>query len=148
MDPEASNTKVTVRRQIEASAEELFDAWLDPASLALWMCPDGIARSTAKVEAYVGGTFEILMISAEESFLHTGVYKVIDRPRLLVFTWISAATKQKETLVTVEFRAGDQTTEVIVTHEQLPDKDAIPSHRDGWSRALELRELKLAARTT
>lgn len=32
---------VTLRREIAASAEELFDAWLDPASLAVWMRPGG-----------------------------------------------------------------------------------------------------------
>jgi hypothetical protein len=36
----------------------------------------------------------------------------------LVFTWISPATRQKESLISVEFRAGHRTTEVVVTHEQ------------------------------
>ena len=30
-----SAPSLTVRREIEASADELFDAWLDPASLAV-----------------------------------------------------------------------------------------------------------------
>lgn len=40
-------------------------------------------------------------------------------------------------------RAGQRTTEVVVTHEQLSDNDAVPSHTDGWSQALELLALKL-----
>ena len=38
---------VTVRRQIAASAEELFDAWLDARSLGTWLRPRGIRETRA-----------------------------------------------------------------------------------------------------
>ncbi len=148
MSAAGSLPRVTVRREIAASAEELFDAWLDPASIAVWMRPPGIARSTATVDAREGGAFEIVMHSAEGPILHTGVYRVIDRPRRLVFTWISPATRQTETLVTVEFLARRRTTDVVVTHERLPDEETVPSHTDGWCQVLELLALKLAAPTS
>ena len=31
--------RVAVRREIKASPEEIFDAWLDPDSLGEWMSP-------------------------------------------------------------------------------------------------------------
>lgn len=133
---------VTVRRWIDASAEELFDAWLDPASLAEWMVPRRIDRSTASVDPREGGRFEIVMHRGDELLLHTGVYRVIDRPRRLVFTWISDATRQTESLVTVELFAGHGATEVVVTHERLPDVEELASHTTGWTDALELLALK------
>ena len=39
----------------------------------------------------------------EKTYPHHGVYRVIDRPRRLVFTWISHGTEGCETLVTVDF---------------------------------------------
>ena len=140
--------RLTVRREIEASAGELFDAWLDPASLAVWMRPGDIARSVAKVDPKIGGAFEIVMYSAEGSRVHSGVYRVIDRPRRLVFTWISPGTKQTESLVTVEFRAGGRTTEVMLTHEQFPDDSAVQPHTKGWTRILELLASALGAART
>lgn len=137
-----SSPTVTVRRLIDASAEELFDAWLDPVSLAAWMVPRNITHSTAKVEPRVGGRFEIVMHRAGERLLHSGVYRTIDRPRRLVFTWISDATMHTESLVTVEFLAGHGATEIVLTHEQLPDVDALPSHSNGWTDALEMLALK------
>ena len=104
--------KVTVRRRIEASAERLFDAWLEPASLAAWLHPGGIACSTARVDAREGGAFEIL---EGPTLLHSGVYRVIERPQRLVFTWTSPASPQSESLVSIEFRAGRRTTEVVLT---------------------------------
>ena len=136
---------LTVRREIEVSAGELFDAWLDPASLAVWMRPGDITRSVAKVDPRIGGAFEIVMYGVDGSRVHNGVYQVIDRPRRLVFTWISSGTKQTESLVTVEFRAGRRTTEIVLTHEQLPDDSAVPPHTKGWTRILELLALELGA---
>jgi uncharacterized protein YndB with AHSA1/START domain len=132
----ATTSAVVVRRTIAATAEDLFDAWLDPQAMAIWMRPGSIQTTTAKVDARVGGSYELEMRSATETYPHTGVYRVIDRPRRLVFTWISRGTEQRESLVTVEFVARGASTEVVVTHEQLSE-DARPSHNDGWTSALQ-----------
>lgn len=55
---------VVVRRTIAASAEDLFDAWLDPEALAQWMRPGTIQSTVARVEPRVGGSYEITMQAA------------------------------------------------------------------------------------
>jgi uncharacterized protein YndB with AHSA1/START domain len=131
-------TRVTVRRAIEASAEELFDAWLDPESVAEWMRPNGIDRTSAVIDAHVGGTYEITMQRGAGPLLHKGVYQEIDRPRRLVFTWSAEGPLQHTSLVTVEFNERGGTTEVVVTHEQLPAADDVrPSVHTGWTQAIE-----------
>ena len=128
---------VVVRRSIAASAEELFDAWLDPEALAIWMRPGaGIHKTQAAVEARVGGRFEINMHAESGVIPHSGVYQVIDRPRRLVFTWFSPHTGERDSLVTVDFLPRGKQTEVIVTHEQLPEAKR-EAHHGGWTRALE-----------
>jgi uncharacterized protein YndB with AHSA1/START domain len=128
---------LVVRRTIAASPEELFDAWLDPQALAIWMRPGaGIHDTQAKVEPKVGGRFEINMHAESGVIPHSGTYQVIDRPRRLVFTWFSPHTGDRDTLVTVDFLPRDRRTEVVVTHEQLPEAKR-EAHTGGWSRALE-----------
>lgn len=135
--------KVTVRREIEALASDVFDAWLNPDSLAHWMRPSGIERTTARVDPRPGGRFEIVMHDGTgDRIVHTGIYRLIDRPTRLVFTWISPATTLTETLVTVELHAGDGVTTVVVTHERLPG-DATWSHTAGWNAALDLLAIRL-----
>lgn len=136
MNAALASAAVVVRRTIAASAEDLFDAWLDPEALAIWMRPGAIQSTVAKLEPRVGGRYEILMRGPADSFPHTGVYRIIDRPRRLVFTWHSKGTEQKETLVTVDFITRGASTEVVVTHEQLPES-ARPSHANGWTSGLE-----------
>lgn len=133
---------ITVRRTIEASAEEIFDAWLDAESLAAWMQPGEVLRTTARTDARVGGDYEVVMHTPSERILHRGTYQVIERPRRLVFTWISPATEQRESLVRVELEPRGSATEVVVTHERLPEREAT-SHTEGWTDALALLAKRL-----
>jgi uncharacterized protein YndB with AHSA1/START domain len=130
-----SPPSLIVRRTIAAPAEDLFDAWLDPVALGQWMRPGEIRSTAATLEPRVGGRYEITMRGATEVYSHTGVYRTIDRPRRLVFTWGSRGTDRKETLVTVDFIERGESTEVVVTHEQLPES-ALVSHTDGWTSGL------------
>ena len=92
---------VTVRREIAASAQDLFDAWLDGQSLGSWLRPGSTRETRAETDPQVGGTFRIVMVDDESSVLHTGTYMEIDRPRRLVFTWSSPATQFRDSIVTV-----------------------------------------------
>jgi uncharacterized protein YndB with AHSA1/START domain len=136
MNTAIASAAVVVRRTIAASAEDLFDAWLDPQALAVWMCPGTIQSTVAQVEARVGGSYEIRMHGTSGTILNKGVYRTIDRPTRLAFTWITTFTENRETLVTVDFIRLGQSTEVVVTHEQLPES-ALPSHHMGWTSGLE-----------
>lgn len=129
---------VVVRREIEASAEALFDAWLDPESLALWMRPGDTQRTTVKVDARVGGDFEIVMHTPGGSISHTGTYQALERPSRLVFTWNSPYALKIDSLVTVEFRPARGATEIVLTHERLPSAEAAAAHNKGWSDVLVL----------
>jgi uncharacterized protein YndB with AHSA1/START domain len=136
MNAALSSAAVVVRRAIAASAEDLFDAWLDPEALATWMRPGTIKSTVAKIEPRVGGSYEIIMQGQSGPIVHKGVYQQIDRPKRLVFTWASPGTELRDTLVTVDFVAAGPRTEVVVTHEQLPES-ARPSHSKGWTSGLE-----------
>jgi uncharacterized protein YndB with AHSA1/START domain len=136
MNAALASASVVVRRTIAASAEELFDAWLDPEALAIWMRPGTVHRTTATVDARVGGRYEIVMEVDERTIPHTGEYRLIDRPRKLVFTWLSPHTDRRDTLVTVEFLPLAQQTEIVITHELLPESER-EGHRRGWTGALD-----------
>ncbi|MGQ0700807.1 MAG: SRPBCC family protein [Panacagrimonas sp.] len=136
---------LTVRRIIQAPVRDVFDAWLSAEALAVWMRPGAIPRTTARVDARVGGTYEIVMHAADGPIRHIGIYEVIDRPRRLVFTWASPATHHSDSRVSVEFHARDGGTEILLTQERLPDETAVREHDQGWTQALELLAAHFAA---
>ena len=128
---------LTVRRKIAAPAQDIFDAWLDPKAMAEWMrpCSAGTKNSDVKADARVGGAFEIVMHVASGPVRHTGIYQIIERPRRLAFTWNSIHAGENDSLVTVEFLADGKTTEIVLTHERLPD-EAVAGHTQGWTDIL------------
>jgi uncharacterized protein YndB with AHSA1/START domain len=131
---------VTVRREIAAPAEDLFDAWLDAQSLGSWLRPSGIRETRAETDPRVGGSFRIVMVDDASSLVHTGTYREIDRPRRLVFTWSSPATQFRDSIVTVTFEPSSNRSTVVEIHQVgLPDEEARASHHAGWTDVL--REL-------
>ncbi|WP_051293562.1 SRPBCC family protein [Pseudoduganella violaceinigra] len=133
----ALQQRVCVRRTIGAPASEVFDAWLDAGLLAKWMKTRAFTHATVACDAREGGGFEIVMQSPGGEIRHTGDYLTIDRPRKLVFTWRSPATGQRDSLVTVEFSGDANTTDIVVTHCQLP-ADTCGAHSEGWGDVLDL----------
>jgi uncharacterized protein YndB with AHSA1/START domain len=134
-----SGETLVLRRIIPVPRERVFQAWLDPASLAQWMRPGGATDATAEVDPKVGGRFRIVMIEGPKRFEHTGEYRVIEPPERLEFTWISQATDHQPTVVTIDFLERSGGTELVLTHRRLPPNQ-VDSHRGGWTDILQLLE--------
>lgn len=128
----AQTGALVVERVLQAVPEEVFDAWTTPSRLAAWMSPVGAAE--AEVDLRVGGSFRVVMVEARLE--HRGEYLEIDRPRRLVFTWVSPFTGAEPSVVTVELHTHDDGTRVVLTHERLP-VDVVDGHRDGWGTMIE-----------
>jgi uncharacterized protein YndB with AHSA1/START domain len=128
---------VTVRREIAAPAEMLFDAWLDAESLGTWLRPRVVSETRAETDPREGGGFRIVMVQDGSDILHHGTYREIDRPSRLVFTWSSPETSHRDSLVTVTFEAlGSGSTIVEIHQVGLPDEESRAGHTEGWSDAL------------
>jgi len=127
---------VTVRREIAAPAERLFDAWLDAHSLGSWLRPGDIRETRAETDPREGGAFRIVMVDDASSIVHSGTYREIDRPHRLVFTWCSPATRFRDSIVTVTFQPSSNSTVVEINQVGLPDEEARDGHDAGWSDGL------------
>jgi len=57
---------------------------------------------------------------------------VVDHPSKLVFTWSAAEKPEELSLVTVEFFAHGDETELVLTHERFPLADMAQRYENGW----------------
>ena len=137
---------VRVSRTIQADAERLFDEWTIPTRLTRWWRQEGEGWSfaSAKVDLRVGGRYRLAM-TAPDGKVHAavGVYRHIERPVRLVFTWDweAPANSVGETKVTVDFRkVNANATEVVITHERFADRARMARHEQGWIELLRLLE--------
>ena len=135
---------LVVRRVLPVPREHVFAAWLDPESLARWMCPGDVTSATVQLDPRVGGAFRITMRRGRGAVEHRGEYLVIEPPSRLSFTWTSVNTDLRPTVVTVELRDTGSGTELTLTHERLPAAQVDP-HRRGWTDIVRKLEAELAA---
>jgi uncharacterized protein YndB with AHSA1/START domain len=139
-DPTEGKYQLSIRRRMPASREVVFEAWTDPQGLREWMCPGDTVSAEAKLDLRVGGSYRIVMKSKTRDYVHTGVYQVVDPPSKLVFTW-TREEEEAPTLVTVEFIAHGEESELVLTHERFHDADVMKRYQGGWGTIAE----KLAA---
>ena len=138
MTPEGHHLRLT--RTIPAPRERVFRAWTDAREMRRWFSPVGFTTPFAEAEATTGGRWRVGMKPPEGEVVYaSGTFREIRPPERLVFTWAWEAADSPypgETLVTVEFRARGDETEVTLTHELLPSTDATAHHRSGWEGCL------------
>src|SRR5215469_16664847 len=108
------DTTLVVRRQFAASRERVFHAWVTPEALQQWLRPRGMAMTVRSLDPRVGGSF---CFDLENGISIVGTYLRFDLLEKLIFTWSGTATREQETIVTVDFIDLGAATEVILTHE-------------------------------
>jgi uncharacterized protein YndB with AHSA1/START domain len=142
----APTHSLRVSRTIRADADTLFRAWTDPRALMHWWRreADGWAFADASVDLRVGGRYRLAMTGPDgRTHAAVGVYREVERPLRLVFTWDweDPASTVGETIVSVEFKdAGAEGTEVVLVHERFAEAARRSRHEQGWTELLRMLE--------
>jgi uncharacterized protein YndB with AHSA1/START domain len=131
-----SDLSTTLSKHFNATPETVFDAWTNAGGMAAWFSPMTTA-SVPKLDLRVDGEFQIDMHGEDMDYVHTGRYLEIDRPHKLVFSWVSAGTKDQETVVTLVFAVDGDGTLLTLTHDKFPDTESRDNHANGWAAIME-----------
>jgi uncharacterized protein YndB with AHSA1/START domain len=87
----------------------------------------------------VGGRYRIVFGGAQGTDHEVqGTYKEVVPNRKLVFTWTwPRTTPERESLVTIVFKAAGDGTELDFRHDQFFDEKARDDHKRGWTGLLD-----------
>ena len=127
---------VRVTRRFDASAERVYDAWLDADRARRWLfaTPTG-EMVRAEIDARVGGAFVFVDRRDGVDVAHVGEYLELDRPRRIVFDFAVPQFSAERTRVTVDIVPLAPGCELTLTHEGvLPDYAARTA--EGWAGIL------------
>jgi uncharacterized protein YndB with AHSA1/START domain len=131
---------LTVNREFAASAEPVFDAWLDPemAPLFLFATPDG-EMIRCEIDARVGGRGLIVERRPSGEAHHRLKYEVIERPTRLVFLFSADPAEDGEwTRVSIDIAPNATGCTLTLTHEMDPQWAAYEARtRSGWTMILD-----------
>ena len=139
-DATTGHATVTARvtHRFAASAERVFDAWLDPRTVGKWLfaTPTG-EMVRVEIDPRVGGTFVITERRDGEDVMHTGEYLEIDRPRRLVFSLRVQKYAQDSDRVVVEITPLATGCELTLTYQMAAAHASyVTRTEEGWAGVL------------
>jgi uncharacterized protein YndB with AHSA1/START domain len=140
-----------VRRHVNAPRSAVYRALLDADAVAAWRAPDDMTAQVHTFDAREGGTFRVSLTyeaptGTGKSGAHTDTYHghfarlVADEQvvEVIEFESADAAFHGTMTMTTTLTDAGGG-TEVVVTHDGLPD--AVPAEDDETGTRMSLAKL-------
>ncbi len=138
---EKSGAALVLKRVYDAPRDLLFEVWSQPKHIVNWWGPNDFSLPFCEMDFRVGGAYRFCMRSPEgEDHWVTGIYREIDEPGRISFTWIREDTSGKplcDTVVTVEFTDREGRTEFTLTHTGFESADYRDEHIGGWSQCLD-----------
>ncbi len=119
---------ITASILVDAEPHEVYEFFIDPACMVLWM------GQHARLDPRPGGEFAVDVDGARGR----GRFVELDPPNQLVVTWGfagSADLPPGASILEVHFTAEGTGTRVRLVHRDLPDREAA-KHAPGWRRFL------------
>lgn len=131
-------TDLTIRRAIDAPPERLFDLWTKPDLLMMWWGPEGVVCTAAEIDLRVGGAYRIANRLPDGTTIWiAGSFERIERPNLLIYSWVIEGDDSGTERVTVRFEPRLQGSEIIILHENISAAAMRLQHEAGWNGCLD-----------
>jgi uncharacterized protein YndB with AHSA1/START domain len=138
MNPTSVSGTIVQEITIKGPAERIFEALTNPDERMKWWGAEGKFQTTQmESDLRPGGKWLMRGIGmGEKPFSVAGEYHKIERPRLLVFTWLPDWQENApKTLVRWDLEEKDGVTTVRLTHSGLTSESSRASHK-GWPQIL------------
>lgn len=151
MNTRADDAQFTITRIFDAPRDLVWRAWTESADAAEWWHPRGIEIKDGSVSIDVrpGGRYAYTMVNPADGseYPTTGVYREVDPPRRLVFTWASPGDPDDTApVITVDLRElGSDRTEMRFHLRGFAGAPGDENVYDGWDSAFDLLAEQLAA---
>jgi uncharacterized protein YndB with AHSA1/START domain len=135
--PGPPTATVRVERHFEASAERVFDAWLDPTTAGQWLFSTPTGQMVrVEIDARVGGGFVFVDRRNGDDVEHKGEYLELDRPKRLVFKFVVPKYSPLYSRVAIDIAPAGSGCTLTLVHEGVL-ADYKERTQSGWRAILD-----------
>lgn len=130
---------VEITRNLKAPVERVYKAWTDSDQMTKWLGCAETGSVKVQQDLRVGGAYRFdISLQDGSSVAMFGTYQEVETNRKLVYTWTNTSEEYpaKDTLVTVEFIAKGEGTELTLRHSNLTEI-AAQGHTLGWGASFD-----------
>ena len=125
---------LTMKRRLNASPAEVYEAWTNPELLVRWFGPENVVAQEAEIDPRVDGAYRVVLIeNTGERHEVLGRYLDVVENERLVFSWSRITTPERVSRVTVTLKPDGEGTILTLLHEKLADDAAVRGHTHGWT---------------
>lgn len=141
---------LVITRMFDAPRELVFKMWSDPGHLLQWMGPQEYPATKVDNDFRVGGKWRIGLRSVDgtEDLWQSGVYREIEEPRKLAFTFawegMKSGTPPHETFVSIELDDASGKTRMTFKQFLFDTVKNRDGHNYGWNSAFDRFDAYLA----
>lgn len=117
---------VVMTRVFAAPRRLVFEALTKPEHVARWYGPHGFSVVSCEIDLRPGGSYRFVQRAPDgNQYGFRGVYKEIEPPARLVYTWIFEMMPDKEALITtlLDERGGKTTLTSTTRFQSVADRD-------------------------
>jgi len=136
-----NDRELRLERLIAAPPESVFELWTEPELMVKWWGPEGYDTPAHALDIRPGGHWRTTLRSPDGNRVSvSGVYRAVDPPRRLVFTWgweDDNGVRGHETEVTVTFEAAPGGTRLVLQQQTFESKQTRDRHGQGWSSSFD-----------
>jgi len=146
MNAPADGTTLEITRLFAAPPARVFDAWLNREEWQSWIGPEGLNCEVPLLEPRVGGRYRIIMHLTDGRVIPVvGIYKTIDAPRTIAFSWGAESDSTRHSLITLTLGEKGNETHLRLRQEGFGSVAGRDDHVIGWNSALNKLVAYLAA---
>ncbi len=124
-------------REFEAKPDDVYNAWVNPEILVQWWGPEGMTTPEYDLNIHEGGSWTTTMESSNgDRVTVSGVYKILQPPDRLVFSWAwnePDGSRGFETEVEVCLAASGTGTLMTLTQGPFENAKSRNNHNFGWT---------------
>ena len=143
----AGNT-VKLHRVLNAKAERVYKAFIDPDAMAKWLPPHGFTGKVHEMDARVGGRYKMSFTNFSTGSSHSfgGEFiELVENQRLRYTDRFDDPNLPGEMETTIEIRSVDVGTELKIEQKGIPEMIPVEACYLGWQQSLALLTLLVEA---